>query len=177
MKQNELTISWINWINTQGVTWAKFTLHYPQFNTVELWSEPLKIAFKILSNTYPKSTLKKNRVRMALPKLGHITFLGGDTFAGVALHAQGLIEVLDNDLTRLNCCLHAAWVSAVRKQLSHQRQQINNSKKYESKVWVGMHEGSVDSYFRYLSRKEGLDLGLGVQKIVLSATALNFAVT
>ena len=172
MSDRDLVRSVVDWVDREDVTWAKFTLEYPRFTNAALWSEPLKVMFGILKNTYPKSTVKKHRSRLGIPNLRHITLLGGDTSSGVALHAQGLVEVFDpTDLTRLYDCMDRSWSSAVNRQRKHQHQGLGAAFD-ESKIWVERFHGSAGDYLRYLTRSEGPDLGFGVEKIVLSATVL-----
>ena len=168
-----LVSSMRNWVLEQDVTWAKFTLRHPRLTKREYWNEPLKVMFRILKNTYPKTTVKKHRSEAGIPALQHITFLGGDRDSGVALHSQGLVEVVDGDtdLTRLNARMDRAWSSAAREQMKHQYQRKNVAFD-ESTVWVEVFDGSARDYLGYLARNEGSYLGFGLEKQVVDATVL-----
>ena len=165
-----------DWIDGQEMRWAKFTVRHPRLTKREYWNEPLKVMFRVLRNTYPKTTVKKHRSRAGIPNLQHITFLGGDCDSGVALHAQGLVEVFDGDidLTRLNRRIGKAWKSAAREQLKHQPQRIGTSfdDDDESTFYVEVFDGGVGDYLGYLARNEGPYLGFGLEKQVVDATML-----
>lgn len=172
--ENQATKSLVDWVKDQSVDrWALFTLQFPRFTNPELWNAPLKSAFKQLEKTYPKSGVKKNRLRSGVPVLNYITLLGGDTASGVALHAQGLIEINDDpDLSRLVLKLETAWKSAVTRQIRHLRCNLTTISVKEIRVWVRELDGDPSTYLAYLNRCEGRDLGFGVNKVMLSATAL-----
>ena len=165
-----------DWIDGQEMRWAKFTVRHPRLTKREYWNEPLKVMFRELGNRYPKTTVKKHRSRAGIPNLQHITFLGGDRESGVALHAQGLVEVFDGDidLTRLNRLIGKTWKSAAREQLKHQPQRIGTSfdDDDESTFYVEVFDGGVGDYLGYLVRNEGPYLGFGLEKQVVDATVL-----
>ena len=163
----------VDWVDGVEMRWAKFTVRHPRLTKREYWNEPLKVMFLVLKNTYPKTTVKTHRSEAKLPNLQHITFLGGDRESGVALHAQGLVEVFDGDidLTRLNRRIGSAWSSAAAEQMKHQYQRIGAAFD-ESKVWVEVFDGGVGDYLGYLARNEGPYLGFGLEKQVVDATML-----
>lgn len=171
---NQATKCFTNWVSDQSVDrWALFTLEFPRFTNVELWEAPLRASFKQLEKTYPKSGHKKQRMRIGVPFLNYVTILGGDGTNGVALHAQGLVEVIDDpDLNRLTLKLASAWKSAVNRQIRHLRCVPSDICIKEAKVWVRELGGDPSGYLAYLNRYEGHDLGFGVDKVMLSATAL-----
>lgn len=162
------------WVGDQSVDrWAAFTLEFPRFSNPALWDAPLRSAFKQLEKTYTKSTTKKHRQRAGVPVLNYVTLLGGDHTSGVALHAQGLIEINDDpELNRLVLKLESAWKSAVTRQIQHNGCDQSEINMNEIKVWVRELDGDPSSYLAYLNRYEGHDLEFGVNKVMLSATAL-----
>lgn len=171
---NQATKCFTKWICDQSVgRWAMFTLEFPRFSNQALWEAPVRSALKQLEKTYPKSTTKKHRIRASVPLLSYTSILGGDRARGVALHAQGLIEVLDDPgLTRLSMKMEAAWKSAVTRQIRHLGCDQSDINMKEVKVWVRELDGDPSNYLAYLNRYEGHDLGFGVNKVMLSATAL-----
>jgi hypothetical protein len=173
VSDRDLVNSASDWVDGVEMRWAKFTVRHPRLTKREYWNEPLKVMFRVLRNTYPKTTVKKHRSRAGIPNLQHITFLGGDCDSGVALHAQGLVEVFDGDidLTRLNRRIGSAWSSAAGEQMKHQYQRIGAAFD-ESKVWVEVFDGGVGDYLGYLARNEGPYLGFGLEKQVVDATVL-----
>lgn len=171
---NQATKCFMKWVGDQSVDrWAKFTLEFPRFKHPDQWEVPLRRTFRVLEKTYPKTSLKRYRKRSLLLPLRYVTHLGDDKTKGVAMHAQGLIEVLDDpDLTRLKNALHKAWVSSVKQQLQHQRWTNPNDLIAEATLWLEPLEGGTKEYSVYLNRFEGNQLGFGVEKLVLSATSL-----
>lgn len=171
---NQASKCFTKWVGGQNVDhWALFTLEFPRFTNAVLWTAPLQSTFKQLEKTYPKSTTKKHRLRIGVPVLNYVTFLGGDRASGVVLHAQGLIEVNDDpELVRLSLKLESAWKSAVTRQIRHLGCDPSDINMNEVKVWVRELDGDPSSYLAYLNRYEGHDLGFGVNKVMLSATAL-----
>ena len=176
MGNRDLVRSTVDWVDAVEMSWAKFTVRHPRLTKREHWNEPLKVMFRELGNRYPKTTVKKHRSRAGIPNLQHITFLGGDRESGVALHAQGLVEVFDGDidLTRLNRLIGKTWKSAAREQLKHQPQRIGTSfdDDDESTFYVEVFDGGVGDYLGYLARNEGSYLGFGLEKQVVDATML-----
>ncbi|MBU3656755.1 MAG: hypothetical protein FGM35_01795 [Rhodocyclaceae bacterium] len=171
---NQATKCFTKWVGDQSVDrWALFTLEFPRFTKVELWESPVRAAFKQLEKSYPKSGYKKHRVRTGVPVLNYVTILGGDRTGGVALHAQGLVEVLDDpELTRLTLKMESAWKSAVTRQIRHLGCDSSDINMNEVKVWVRELDSDPSNYLAYLNRYEGHDLGFGVNKVMLSATML-----
>ena len=164
-----------DWVDGQEGTWAKFTLHHPRLTKEEYWNEPLKVMFHVLSNTYPKVSVKNRRKDSPIPNLRFFTCLGGDRTSGVLLHAQGLVEVFDDDNvhTRLMDYMGRAWKSATKKQMKHQYQPVGAVVDGDT-VWVDT-DNYVDTssdYLEYLTRSEGPDLGKGIMKVVWDATSL-----
>lgn len=162
------------WVCDQSVDrWATFTLEFPRFNNPALWDAPLRSTFKQLEKTYPKSSTKKYRLRLGVPVLNYVTLLGGDRASGVAFHAQGLVEINDDPgLCRLSLKLESAWKSAVTRQIRHLRCNLTTISMKEIRIWVRELDGDPSTYLSYLNRCEGRDLGFGVNKVMLSATAL-----
>ena len=166
-----------DWVDGQEGTWAKFTLHHPRLTKEEYWNEPLKVMFRVLSKTYPKISVKNRRKRLPIPilNLRYITCLGGDRTSGVLLHAQGLVEVFDddNDHTRLKHYMGRAWKSASKKQMKHQYQPVGAVLDGD-KIWVDTdnYVGTSSDYLEYLTRSEGPDLGKGIMKVIWDATSL-----
>lgn len=172
MKKLEVKLN--NWVASQDVkSWAKFTLEFPRFSSSSMWDIPLSRTFKILEKTYPRTSIKRLRKHDQMLPLRYVTILGGDRSSGVALHAQGLIEVLDDPgLFRLKNALEKAWVSSIHQHLKHQKWNATDVVLQEAKAWVEPLEGDTKEYTVYLNRFEGTQLGFGVDKLVLSATAL-----
>lgn len=160
----------INWVNEQPVIWAAFTLKCPRFRSFERWDRLLTDAFHIIENTYVKSPTKQCRKNNAEPLLRRIVHLGGDSGNGIAIHAQGLVELIDDDMERLQQKMTRSWLTAVR---SNERFLPKTAKPLEqdAKVWVQRYE-SLGGYLPYLNRFEGNNLGFGVNKVVWSATSL-----
>lgn len=162
--------------------WAKFTLEYPCFKHPSIWERALKDAFVILRRTYPSTSLKKSRKAEDLPTLQHLSYMGGNvkdlSRVTTGYHAQGLIEVLDNDpvLIKLNKHLDVAWKHAVIQTKGINRNTANpfelETTLREATIWTEPLFDSASPYLCYLSRNEGNDLGFGVDKIVWDATSL-----
>ena len=165
-----------------GVRWAKFTLEYPRFRNTSIWNRAMKDAFVILCRTYPSTSLKNSRKAQGLPILQHLSYMGGNlkdlSRVKTDFHAQGLIEVLDNDpvLIKLNKNLDSAWKHAVTQTKGMNRNTANpfelETTLREATIWTEPLLDSAVPYLCYLSRNEGNDLGFGVDKIVWDATSL-----
>jgi len=160
----------IKWVNEQPVIWAAFTLKCPRFRSTERWDRLLKDAFNIIENTYVKSPMQQRRKNNEEPLLRRVVHLGGDSDNGIAIHAQGLVELIDDDMDRLQQKMTKSWFTAVR---SNERflPKSNVPLAQDAKVWVQRYE-SHDGYLQYLNRFEGSNLGFGVNKVVWSATSL-----
>lgn len=161
-----------NWIASQQTTWAKFTLKSKILTTPEAWERTLKTAFTELSNIYPKANEKRRRVKADRPKLLYATFLGGDRQAGILLHAQGVVEVIDDDLNRLQLAMNKSWEHATLRELERLPGEQHNKTRISETPWLELLNGSVYNYIYYISRHEGAELGNGIDKLVPSATVL-----
>lgn len=161
----------VEWINQQPVKWAAFTLKCPRFRSRERWERLLTDAFHEIEHTYVKSPEKMRRKHAGVFMLSRVVHLGGDKDKDIALHAQGIVEIIDDDLDRLEQKITTSWLSAVK---SNERFLASTSKiplEREAKVWIEKYYGS-NAYTHYLNRFEGSNLGFGVQKIVWSASSL-----
>jgi hypothetical protein len=177
---NEDVVRWV--IEQSGTRWAKFTLEYPRFRKLPLWERSLKDTFAVVRRTYPSSSIKKQRSSVNLPPLNYVTYMGGNindlSRVETAYHAQGLIEILDNDplLIKLQQRLKDAWTHSVLQTKGMKRATSNAHELEqvfrEANVWTEPLTGKASSYLLYNSRGEGNDLGSGVGKIVWYATAL-----
>lgn len=177
---NDEAVRWV--IDQSGKRWAKFTLEYPRFRKLPLWERALKDTFAVMKRTYPSTSIKNQRSIADVPSLLYITYMGGNVSdysrVQTAFHAQGLIEVLDNDplLIKLNQRLKDSWTHSVLQTKGMKRATTNPielEKVFrEATVWTEPLTGKASSYLLYTSRGEGNDLGSGVGKIVWYATAL-----
>ena len=167
---------------TNGVRWAKFTLHSTALSSGSDWNICLKNTFSILRRTYPVSSVKSKRKAEGMPPLFYLTYMGGnrrdESHKRTIYHAQGLIEVMGNDPVqiKLNKCLDTAWKHSVLSRLGINRETAEPTRLEkilkESPIWTSPLIGLGDCYLFYTSRGEGNDFGFGVDKIVLDATSL-----
>lgn len=159
------------WVNQQSVTWAAFTLKCPRFRSRDRWERLIYDTLNIMEKNYVKASVKEQRKTSGEQILKRIVFLGGDNQNYIALHAHGLIELIDDDIERLNLKLESAWHRAVESNgrflSEHSRENLGN----EAKVWVQKFD-DCDAYLHYVNRYEGSSLGFGIEKIVWSATSL-----
>ncbi len=170
----------IRWVKQQDVQWAAFTLKFPRFHNRMVWERALTDFFWELENRYPKSSVKKHRKKSGVPVLHRIAFMGGDKAAGIALHAQGMVEIQERGIDRLGEEMEGIWRSVVKRhsdsfcRAGHER---HNESAWlpDAKVWVKEWRSDDDSaaaYLVYLARNEQFDFGIGASKVVLSATSL-----
>lgn len=160
------------WIDQQPTTWVKFTLKSKNLTTREAWERTLNEAFAELRNTYPKPNEKRRRKNAAMPTLLHATFMGGEKQNGVLLHAQGVVELIDNDLDRLQRALGKSWSHAINRTIGTHYKGDPIKARVEEAPWLEIINDSVYNYIYYLMRHEGAELGIGTDKLVTGATVL-----
>ncbi len=161
------------WINQQNVTWAAFTLKSPRISNCLSWEPLLKVFFTELERTYVKSTIRKHRTAANEPLQQRVAWMGGDRSTATAFHCQGLVELHEEEIEKLEVIMNQSWQHTVKnyfekKHPVHIRKEVWMS---EAKVWIEKLD-HANAYSIYMNRFEGNDLGFGVQKIVLSATSL-----
>lgn len=171
MRKNEKEHQVIEWVKQQSVNWAAFTLKCPRFRRRERWERLIRDAFNTMEKSYVKFPIKDHRKASGEPILKRIVHLGGDSQNGIAIHAQGLVELLDDDIERLNLKFNKAWNRAVELNGRYLPEESGKHLKIDAEVWTQRFDGR-DAYLHYLNRYEGSSLGFGIEKIVWSATSL-----
>jgi hypothetical protein len=162
-----------DWVDVENSQWAVVTLRCNQIGSLTKWDSVVSVALNEVSNTYPKPNEKKRRRAAGIHKIRCITMIGGDKSAGILYHAHGLVEVINDDIDRLEKCLRKAWFHSVGTELGRGTPRFAAfSRQFQSAVYVRPYINSEEDYLGYMMRGEGSELGKKLNKVIFQATRL-----